>query len=173
MSLEDSSLARAWRTRDLDFALGPHFTVGELVHSSTGAAHAVDNWPDSVARLAALRELVDHVLEPLRGKFGIVRVTSGYRSPAVNLLVGGAPDSQHLAGEAADIVCPAIDCAGLAAWIEQALPFDQLILEGPRQGRAETPWVHVSWSARVRRHEALTRLPDGSYGRGLRDIGGH
>ena len=149
-----------------DETLSPHFTLAELTASDTAAAHGLDNAPPPAA-IANLRRLVDQVLEPVRAKFGIVRVTSGYRCAALNRLVGGAPGSQHVAGEAADIVCPALGAGGLAAWIAHALPFDQLILEAARTGRSEAPWVHVSFSRHALRGDVLTRRPDGSYARGL------
>lgn len=48
--------------------------------------------------------LVEH-LEKLRSLAGNrpLRIVSGYRSPAKNRAVGGAKDSQHLHGRAADI----------------------------------------------------------------------
>src|SRR4029077_9375 len=49
-------------------------------------------------------------LEPLRAKFGIVHVNSGYRSKAYNAKIGGASKSFHIYDEhsndqAADITC--------------------------------------------------------------------
>lgn len=46
--------------------------------------------------LPALRSLAQHWLEPLRERFGPVRVVSGYRPPRYNARVGGAPRSYHL-----------------------------------------------------------------------------
>jgi uncharacterized protein YcbK (DUF882 family) len=51
-----------------------------------------------------LRHLVQSVLDPLRAELGPIRVTSGYRSPDVNRAIGGSSTSQHVSGQAADIV---------------------------------------------------------------------
>lgn len=50
--------------------------------------------------------LVNNILQPIRDKYGKpITVTSGFRSPSVNRLVGGSANSQHCKGEAADIKC--------------------------------------------------------------------
>lgn len=56
-----------------------------------------------------LKTLCLHHLEPLRRRFGPVRVMSGYRTRAYNASVGGAPGSFHIYGPgrqgvAADVV---------------------------------------------------------------------
>lgn len=44
------------------------------------------------------------ILDTVRGEFGdILFVSSGYRCPIHNKLVGGSPNSQHMRGTAADI----------------------------------------------------------------------
>ena len=43
-------------------------------------------------------------LDKLRGQVGRLRVTSGYRCPVHNKNVGGAKNSQHLLGNASDLV---------------------------------------------------------------------
>lgn len=53
---------------------------------------------------ANLDKLVERVLDPAREKFGYpIKVNSGYRSPALNRAVDGAPKSLHLEARAADI----------------------------------------------------------------------
>ncbi len=58
-----------------------------------------------------LRALCRDLLEPLRARFGVVRITSGYRTRQQNIDVGGAPLSFHRydltgrRGVAADLVC--------------------------------------------------------------------
>ena len=44
-----------------------------------------------------------HRLEALRGRWGPVRITSGYRCPSHNREVGGVENSRHMVGAAADV----------------------------------------------------------------------
>ncbi len=128
-----------------------HFGLNEFVRSDTAREFGLDNMPGESA-IMALELLVARVLDPLREWWGgQVRVTSGYRSEAVNRLVGGVASSQHRLGEAADItVGTAAGNRRIFDHIRHALPFDQLIWEG---GGEEGPaWVHVSYRAgRLRR----------------------
>lgn len=48
------------------------------------------------AALPALRELCEHMLEPLRAKYGACHVNSGYRTRLYNASIGGARYSQHI-----------------------------------------------------------------------------
>lgn len=145
----DWALARAWRDRDLTYALGPHFTLGELIASQVAAEQNVNNFPRELAHVVNLKRLVDAVLEPVRDRFGAVRVHSGYRCRSLNGLVGGVADSQHVWGEAADITVAGADTLALAHWIAEGLrEFDQVILE--------PGWVHVSYRAGNLRRQALT-----------------
>lgn len=117
-----------------------HFTLGELTRSATADARGIRNVcsPDEAENLKAL---VDNVLDPLRDWYGKpVYVNSGYRCPQLNRAVGGAADSQHLKGEAADITAgsPA-ENRRLFNYIMRYLPFDQLIDE------SRYAWIHVSY----------------------------
>lgn len=116
--------------------LSAHFTVAELTFSDTAIRHGLDNTPSPTA-LAALRVLVTTILEPARLACGPIRVNSGYRSGDVNKLVGGSMRSQHMRGEAADIVPLAVTLQELYRWLYVHTPFDQLIWE-------YSTWIHVS-----------------------------
>jgi uncharacterized protein YcbK (DUF882 family) len=51
-----------------------------------------------------MKYLCDEVLQPTRDKLGQpIPVSSGYRCPELNKIIGGAVSSQHMKGEAADI----------------------------------------------------------------------
>ena len=83
--------------------LTEHFSLEELIKSSTAKAKKIDNTPTQAAK-TNLQHLASNILEPIRLKYGKpIIVTSGYRSMALNKAVGGSKTSQHLLGQAADI----------------------------------------------------------------------
>lgn len=141
--------------------LTQHFSLREFVISATAIRLGIDNTPPDEA-VARLRVLCEKVLEPLRQRFGVLRITSGYRSPIVNEKVGGVATSQHTIGEAADIYLPN-DEVGLKMYnyIRCNLDFDQLIYEyRPKTGAR---WIHVSFRADGNnRHEAWINVASAS-----------
>lgn len=112
-----------------------HFTEEELKRTDTG----LPNEPDNI-QWANLVRLVADALEPMREIVGPLRVNSAFRSRAVNARIGGAKNSQHMLGQAADVV-------PLKAGLERAfqdvkassIPYDQLIIE--------PTWIHISIAA--------------------------
>lgn len=83
-----------------------YFTLEELCKSSTARRLGLTNYPQREEIFTNLRTLVDKVLDPAREMLGApIIVSSGYRSPKVNKLVGGVSNSEHLTGCAADIYC--------------------------------------------------------------------
>ena len=67
-------------------------------------------------------ELVD-LLQKIRDHFGVaVTINSGYRTSAYNKKVGGATNSQHVKGTAADIVAKGIDPLTVAQYAEYLMP---------------------------------------------------
>lgn len=125
-----------------------HFTIQEFTRSATAQRLQIANVPPPAA-CAALRRLVEQVLDPLREAWGRpLRVTSGYRCPELNQAVGGVPHSQHTMGEAADITAgsPQLNAQLWQLLQQLPLPIDQAINE-----RAGT-WLHLSCGPRNRRH---------------------
>ena len=124
--------------------LSPHFTLAEFTTSQTAIRRGVDNTPDQLA-INAMVALCERVLEPLRLYLGRpIVITSGYRRPALNALIGGSTKSQHCQGEAADLIVPGRSVHEVVATIRKLkLPFDQLIDEFSADGAG---WVHVSHS---------------------------
>lgn len=130
----------------LNRCMSKYFSISELCASQTATRRGIDNSPDRAA-YSALNDLIVNILHPLREHFGRpVIISSGYRSPALNRAVKGSRSSQHCFGQAADLTVHGVSDFEVAKWIENNLPFDQLILEFPPHG-----WVHVSYGPRQRR----------------------
>lgn len=122
---------------------GKWFSWREFERSSTAARLGLHNAITAEGR-RRIRLLVRHVLDPLRESLGRpVRVTSGWRTPDLNRAMGGAAGSQHMRGEAADIVVDGMTSEQLAAAVLRVARPDQLIWYAPERGGH----VHVSWSA--------------------------
>ena len=71
--------------------------------------------PVLIEKLDELREAIGHP----------IYVSSGYRCPYHNSVVGGVPNSQHVLGTGADIICNAVTVSKLAEEAEK-IGFDGL-----------------------------------------------
>ena len=132
--------------RERDEQLSKHFTLWEMMRSGTAVRLNIKNVPDEQEK-EALRQLCEHVLEPLRCRYGAIIITSGYRCLRLNRAVGGVPTSQHMRGEAADIFIPNLEIGRkYFDFIKNNTTFDQLIWE-PR-GATIPRWLHVSYTTR-------------------------
>lgn len=136
-----------------------YFTLDELTRSATASRLGIKNQP-TAEEYQALTLLGDNVLDPARTKYGRpVIVTSGYRSPELNKAIGGATNSQHSKGEAADLVAGTPeDNARLARIIYDQGRYDQLILEDANTAGTLCDWVHVSYSRTGNRRQTLIKL---------------
>lgn len=120
-----------------------YFTTAEFIRSKTADEHGIDN-RCRMEHLKNLQALVDNVLDPVREQYGKpIRVTSGFRCPALNKLVGGVHTSDHLKGRAADIVgTPNTKEENRKLFrliLNAGVEFDQLIEEH------NYTWIHVSY----------------------------
>ncbi|MBY0475401.1 MAG: DUF882 domain-containing protein [Nitrosomonas sp.] len=142
---------------DMHTKLTPHFTLNELIRSSTASELSIDNTPPQSV-LSNLLLLCTHILEPVREHFGRpVRINSGYRSLALNTAIHGSKTSQHMSGQAVDFEIDGIANYDLAVWISENLSFDQLILENyVSGGDPNSGWVHCSLLDDVDRNRMQT-----------------
>ena len=128
--------------------LTEHFTLAELVHSSTAIRLGIDNTPPEEI-IANLRILAQG-LERIRAVLGHpMHIDSGYRCDVLNAAVKGSKNSAHMQGYAADFTCPAFGTPLeiVKVIIGSGIKFDQCIQEGT--------WVHISFDPRIR-GEVLT-----------------
>lgn len=122
--------------------ISPHFTLQELCKSSVADSKGIKNIP-SESELSNLR-LLCQLLEFIRCAVGRpLVISSGFRCPELNKLVGGVVNSQHTKGLAADIVCyNSSDMSRLVNAAKCHRLADQIISE--YSGRK--CWLHVSVS---------------------------
>ena len=93
-------------------------------------------------------EALTVVLQCIREHFGkAVVITSGYRTPAHNAVVGGAKSSQHLLGRAADIRVQGVSVEDVAAYAENLMPDWGGVGRYPVKAGRATGWVHVDTRA--------------------------
>ena len=118
-----------------------NFTIQELTASAAAESKKINNDPTPEA-VENLKQLVNNVLDPLRDAYGKpIRVSSGYRSPALNKAVKGSKTSQHVKGQAADITAESEQENKKLFELAQELnlPYCQLIDE------KNFSWVHISY----------------------------
>ncbi len=135
--------------------LSGHFHLDEFTTSQTATRHGIDNTPSDkvVENLRMLAALLEQVRELLGG--GAIRISSGYRSLALNRHIGSNDTSAHVRGWAADFTCPSFGTPLAVAKkiAESNLKFDQLIYEGT--------WIHISCDPQNRRQLLTARFEHG------------
>lgn len=126
------------------------FTLAELIKSSTATKHHIDNTPPADV-IKNLQYGVDMILDPLRRIYGKpILITSGYRCPKLNTLVGGVSNSWHTQGNAADIhVASLTEATKLFSNLQKIPSVDTVLFEHSDSGQ----WLHVQWNiAKTPRH---------------------
>lgn len=143
--------------------LTKNFHLDEFLVSQTAARNGISMDPPLEVE-DNLRQLCVDILQPLRDVTDRpIFISSGYRPPQLNVLVGGSTTSAHMSGEAADFTVSGQSPLESARIIrDMKLPYDQLILEFGR-------WVHASIA---RRQELTASLVDGKtkYDFGLLEV---
>jgi len=139
--------------------ISKHITYSEAVKSASGIRLGIKNVPTE-KELSRMRVLAEKVFEPLREKLGVpIPLVSFYRSTALNKAVGGASNSQHLAGATTNRNEAAMDIDADSSnttnnevfkYIKDNIVFDQLIAEFENEEGNGPAWIHVSYSDRNR-----------------------
>lgn len=132
--------------------MGKYFNIKELSYSRIAAEKGINNTPNGDAK-RKLELLIDKCLDPIRQVYGKpITVSSGYRNYLLNQLVGGKDTSQHLKGEAADIVGNNEKETRRIFEIAKQGNYDQLLFERDKKGNV---WVHISCKAEGNRHQCI------------------
>lgn len=129
-----------------------YFSIGELCRSNVADLKGIPNHPNTYQKMN-MEKLIRNVLDPLRFKFGKpIYVNSGFRCATLNELIGGARNSQHMDGKAADITSGNKKDNKVIFELAQGmgLEFDQLINEN------QFSWIHISYNEDNNRNQVLS-----------------
>ena len=121
-----------------------NFSLQELIKSDTAIRKGIDNNPNA-DQIQKLKMLCENVLQPVRDKFGRVKMTSGLRSPESFVAIVSILTSQHSIAEAVDFEVLGVDNAEVADCVYSNCQTDQLILEYYTPGEPNSGWIHASW----------------------------
>ena len=137
--------------------LSKNLTLSEVTKSSVAKNHGINNEPNA-EQLENLKTIANEVFQKIRDHFGVpIKVSSGFRSEALNKKVKGSKTSDHMKGCALDIdmdgFSSTITNRDVFNYIKDNLEFRQLIWEF---GNYDNPdWVHVSYSRNKNRKQQL------------------
>ncbi len=127
--------------------LSDNFTIYELINSS-GHPELVE-YPSKEV-IARLQAFCENVLQPIRDRWGRIRVSSGYRNPVLNKAVGGVSNSVHqqeykeiLLGVAVDIQPKEADINEVFDWIWNNLPELKTVIIYRKPSVTSTPFIHL------------------------------
>ena len=146
--------------------LSKNLALSEVTRSETAKRRGISNMP-TPEHIENFKKLAEKVFQPIRDHFGApIRISSGYRSAALNKAIGGAgktvngvyvPSSQHCTGEAIDIDMDgtAITNAAIFNFIKDNLEFDQLIWEFGTDTNPD--WVHVSYESTGKQRKQILK----------------
>jgi len=125
--------------------LSKNFTLDEFIYSSTALRKGIDNsLPTEL--LPKLQYLVDTILQPLRDKFGPLKINSGYRSVELCITIGSNEHSNHAYGLAVDVEAYSHKVSNimLLDYIANNMEYKELIAEYFNKEVATSGWVHVA-----------------------------
>ena len=130
--------------------LSEHFKLGEFTRSKYPEVYNIPSH-EVIAHLKNLCTWLEVLREaspgPSKKRGEPIVINSGYRSPQLNRKVGGAANSNHLTGCAADIRTSGYEQAIVYAAIlinyakESHQDFDELLIEKNRYGAI---WLHFA-----------------------------
>lgn len=139
--------------------LSNNLDLAEVIRSESAKRHGISNQP-TPEHIANFKLLAEKIFQPIRDHFGKpIRISSGYRSKALNAKIGGSLTSQHCTGEAIDIDMDGspdgITNADVFNYIKDNLNFDQLIWEFGTDNNPD--WVHVSYESTGKQRKQVLR----------------
>lgn len=144
--------------------LSNNFYLSEFLVSRTATRLNIPMYPPLPVRFS-LRRLCTDVLQPIRDCVGPMVITSGYRPKKLNDAVGGATNSAHLTGSAADFIVPGVDTDEV---FELIMGLTAIHPEVDVCINEYSSWIHIQRTDGVARREFLLAVKDSTVGSGVR-----
>lgn len=136
--------------------LSTHFTLEEFTHSEKAEEYEIDNTPND-EQIENMKSLCENALEQIRAELILkynrpvyIHINSGFRCLTLNSKVGGAVNSQHTKGEAADSTASGLTVEEYYEDVKELVKdgkvvVDQCIMEiAIKKDGTISKWVHVS-----------------------------
>lgn len=152
------------QVRHSNNSLSENFSEWEFIYSNVAIVHKIDNRFVSSKHRKNAVNLCNNFLEPLRTLAGGVPlfVSSGYRVPSLNHMVGGVSYSEHQKGNAVDIVGYSVSGRELfyliLSNVKKNLPLVDQVIYYPQKG-----FIHVGFSDFAPRGEFFVATRDRYY----------
>ena len=137
--------------------LSKNLSLAEVMRSETAKRKGISNMP-TPEHIENFKKLAENVFQPIREHFGVpIHISSGYRSKALNTVVGGSLSSQHCSGEAIDIDMDGTSITNkqIFDFIKENLNFDQMIWEFGTDTNPD--WVHVSYESTGKQRKQILK----------------
>ena len=134
-----------------------NFQYKEFTKSETALRRGIPNVPTD-EHWECIEKLTVNILQPVREKFGRIRITSGYRSPILCEAIGSNSESNHCRGQASDFepLRSNVTLYQVLAWIYRNLEFRELIAEYFPDG-----WIHAAY--RDGGNDRILKLKDATH----------
>jgi len=160
----------SWKQPGLNSKIpgAPNFKYKEFVKSDTATRLGIVNTPNK-EQWQNIERLAVNVLQPIRDKFGSIRITSGFRSEELCIAVGSFSmvngkrivTSNHARGEASDIepATRGVTLMDVVEWAYNNLEFRTIICEYfDRDG-----WIHIDYRENGNLHRLKLKDADHNY----------
>ena len=137
--------------------LSKNLALAEVIRSETAKRKGISNMP-TPQHIENFKKLAENVFQPIREHFGVpIHISSGYRSKALNTVVGGSLSSQQCSGEAIDIDMDGTSITNkqIFDFIKENLNFDQMIWEFGTDTNPD--WVHVSYESTGKQRKQILK----------------
>lgn len=143
--------------------LTEHFYRDEATYSEIASELNIENkpTPEDWIRIQHAAENMEEVRSILESN--VITVTSWYRNPEINRLVGGSGTSNHMIGNAIDFKCRGFGTSAECAYriVEQDYSYNQLILYETR--------LHIDFTQPYK-NQLLISLPRSYKGIDIEDV---